>query len=200
MIDFALHRAKSLQKKYAIENTPGLGNGMVATTDIAVGDIIQRLENSPHYLVTRGYVAKHWDKKHREFFDHFAYPLTDELFAIWDPDPKNWSPINHKCDPNAWLEGLNLVARYPIRKGESITMDYATMYTQKLVDFACMCGAVENGEEGGCRGMWKGDDYLQPWFIKRYGDHVSDYVRQARKYGLKVRKGEEVQVGSSTSA
>ena len=25
-------------------------------------------------------------------------------------DPEDWKPINHACDPNAWLDGLNLTA------------------------------------------------------------------------------------------
>lgn len=202
IIEFAFHRSNAAKRKYNIERIPGLGNSMVAAVDFAPGDVIQRLEESPHYLVTRGHVAKYWDAKNRDFFDHFAYPLTDELFAVWDPNPYNWSPINHSCDPNAWLEGLNLVARRPITKGEYIVMDYGTMYTQNPVNFACKCGAVAvEGEEGsGCRTVWKGDDYLQPWFIKRYGDHVTDYVRQARKYGLKAQKGEHVKVGISDSA
>lgn len=184
IIDFAIHRSNAAKRKYVTERTPGLGNTMIAGVDIAIGDVIQHLEETAHYLVTRGHVAKNWDAKNREFFDHYAYPLTDELFAIWDPNPNNWAPINHSCDPNAWIEGLNLVARRPIRKGEAIYMDYATMYTHNPVNFTCKCGAVaKEGEEGsGCRTVWRGDDYLQPWFIKKYGDHVTDHVRQSRKY------------------
>ena len=62
-------------------------------------------------------------------------------------EPEKWEPINHSCDPNTWLEGLNTFARYSvyllywykstntdsegparrrIARGEELTIDYAT--------------------------------------------------------------------------
>jgi hypothetical protein len=29
-------------------------------------------------------------------------------------EPENWEPINHSCDPNTWLVGLNTYARYSV--------------------------------------------------------------------------------------
>jgi hypothetical protein len=40
--------------------------------------------------------------------------------------------------------------------------------------FPCACGA------GGCRGVVRGSDHLEP-FVERYGDHVSDHVRKKRE-------------------
>jgi D-alanine-D-alanine ligase len=99
--------------------------------------------------------------------------LTDEVFVSWSPDPEQWKPINHSCDPNAWLQGLNLVARRKIRAGEEITIDYATFYNERMDDFVCHCGARK------CRGIIRGTDYRES-FVERYGDHVSDYVRTKR--------------------
>ena len=116
-----------------------------------------------------------WNEREREFFRHYAYPLTDDLFVLWDSDPRHWKPLNHACDPNAWVTGLDLYARRPIARGEEITIDYATLYTERQAEYACHCGSPL------CRGRWRGDDYLQPWFQERYGDHVTDYVRQKRR-------------------
>lgn len=104
------------RRKYIVEQIAGLGNCMVAATNIAPGEVIQWLEGAPHYLVTRSYVEKHWDAKNKEFFHQFAYPITDDLYVKWDPNPDNWGPINHSCDPNCWVTGLNLEARKHISK------------------------------------------------------------------------------------
>jgi hypothetical protein len=48
-----------------------------------------------------------------ENFTAYCWPVNDSLFAMWDPDPNRWAPINHSCDPNAWNEtgnGLNIGA------------------------------------------------------------------------------------------
>jgi D-alanine-D-alanine ligase len=47
-----------------------------------------------------------------------GYPLNDEVLVTWSSDPEQWSPINHSCYPNAWRDGLDLVARRPIEAGE----------------------------------------------------------------------------------
>jgi len=139
------------------------------------GDLIYQLEEMPHRLVSKSRVERKWNSRFKQFFQDFAYPLSDDLYVIWDLEPESWKPINHCCDPNAWVEGLDLIARKPIKSGEEITMDYATMYTQAGPSFKCNCGSSL------CRGGWKPDDYLQPWFQEIYGDHITDHVRQKKK-------------------
>jgi hypothetical protein len=39
-----------------------------------------------------------WNASYQDFFRHYAYPLTDELYVLWDDDPEQWRPINHSCD------------------------------------------------------------------------------------------------------
>jgi len=175
MIEFAVARQQLAERAYVVRLDPVRGHGLYAAHDLAAGERIYQLEERPHILVSRSYVERTWDARHREFFRHFAYPLTDEVYVIWDDDPDQWKPINHSCDPNAWVTGLDLHARRPIAAGEEITMDYATMYAEQLVSFACRCGTAL------CRSSWREDDYRQAWFRDRYGDHVSDYIR--RKQG-----------------
>jgi hypothetical protein len=88
-------------------------------------------------------------------------------------NPEDWKPVNHSCEPTAWLEGLDVVARLPLERGDEITLDYATFYNERMPSFECACGDPE------CRGVIRGDDYLRD-FVSRYGDHVSDYVRRKR--------------------
>ena len=171
MIDFAIARQRSLQRNYRVRLDPLHGHGIYATRDLVAGELIYQLEERPHVLVSRTRVERNWNARYREFFQHFAYPLTDELYVLWDDDPDEWKPLNHSCDPNAWVTGLDLCARRPIAAGEEITMDYATMYTERQVTFDCHCGTAL------CRGGWRGDDHVQTWFRDRYGEHVTDYVR-----------------------
>jgi D-alanine-D-alanine ligase len=147
--------------------------GMHAAEDIEVGGVIEQYEEQPHVLVTKTHVEAHWDRQRRDWFRQYAYPITDEIFVIWSDDPDLWKPINHSCDPNAWLTGLNLTARRPIAAGEEITLDYATFCNESTAPFECTCGSPH------CRGTITGADYLQS-FVDEYGAHVSDYVRSKR--------------------
>jgi D-alanine-D-alanine ligase len=140
---------------------------------MAEGETIMRFEDRPHTLVTRDWVEREWNGIQKEWFATYAWPLTDHVWVTWPEDPEEWKPVNHSCDPNSWLEGLNLVARRAIAQGEEIRVDYATYGNNILAPFDCSCGAKE------CRGRVEEDDHLQT-FIDRYGDHVSDYVRGKR--------------------
>ena len=147
---------------------------MIATRPLKPGALIEPFEDRPHVLVSKTHVRAHWDARQKEWFARYAYPLTDEIYVTWSDDPSDWQPVNHACDPNAWLDGLDLVARRAIAPGEEITMDYATLYNETMAPFTCTCGAPT------CRGLIRGTDYLEP-FVARYGDHVSDYVRTKRR-------------------
>jgi hypothetical protein len=125
-------------------------------------------------LVSKAHVRDHWNATQKALFARYAYPITDEVYAMWSSDPEQWKPINHSCDPNAWLEGLNLTARRRIAAGEQITLDYGTFCNESLEPFTCTCGSAE------CRGMIRGTDYLSA-HIGRYNGHVSDYVRSKRE-------------------
>jgi D-ala D-ala ligase C-terminus len=113
--------------------------GLYAIRDIDQGEIIQWNEEKPVHLVSKSHVLRHWngapdsddpsvEKKNTtttaaasaimahttwDNFTAYCWPVNDSLFAMWDPDPNRWAPINHSCDPNAWNEtgnGLNIGA------------------------------------------------------------------------------------------
>jgi D-alanine-D-alanine ligase len=167
---FARHRRR--QRRWEIRPRPR-GYGLYATADIRAGETILAREATSHRLVSLSEVEASWSRGARERFERNAWPLTEEIWVIWDRDPDAWMPIDHSCDPNAWLEGLDLAARRSIRPGEQITIDYATVYNERMPAFECRC------ETPLCRGTIRGTDHLAD-FVDRYGEHVSDYVRSKR--------------------
>jgi len=126
------------------------------------------------HLVSRSHVERNWDPDRQRWWRRYAYPISDEVWTMWSDDPDEWKPINHSCDPNAWFDGLDLVARHAIPRGARITLDYATLFAEGLEPFACHC------ETPHCRGVVRGSDYLLPAVRERYGEHVTDYIRRKR--------------------
>ncbi|NJN44076.1 MAG: SET domain-containing protein-lysine N-methyltransferase [Anaerolineae bacterium] len=173
IIDAAIARNQRHARKWEVRFSRETGYGIFALETIEPGEMIDPLEEQAHYLVSKQHVMNVWNDTQREVFALYAYPITDDTWVMWSSDPNDWKPINHRCDPNAWLDGLNVVARQRILPGEEITLDYATFCNQDMREFVCICNAPN------CREIVRGTDYLQP-FIEQYGDHVSDYVRRKR--------------------
>jgi len=161
------------QKKWQLLRNRQQNYGMYATQTIQPGEIVERYEEQSHVLVSKSYALHHWNEQQKQWFHQYAYPITDEIYVMWSHDPEQWKPLNHSCDPNTWLTGLDLVARRLIAPGEQITIDYATFCNETMEDFTCTCGAPT------CRGVIRGDDYRQA-FIEQYGTHLSDYVQRKR--------------------
>ena len=174
VIRAGLKRHRRQHKKWKLI-LDGRGHyGMYAVEAIEPGEIVEVHEEQPHVLVSQKHVRQNWNAEQQRWFSEYAYPLSEEIFVSWSQDPEHWKPINHSCDPNSWLEGLNLVARRRIPAGEEITIDYGTFYNELMREFACICGTRL------CRGIIRGTDYTEP-FMERYGDHVSDYIRTKRQ-------------------
>jgi hypothetical protein len=173
LIQSGLARHSRRQRGWETVPTPGNGYHVVATRTISPGELIMRFEGKPHTLVTREWVERKWVGREKDWFNTYAWPISDKVWVTWPEDPEEWRPMNHSCDPNAWLEGLNLVARYAIPVGEEIRIDYATYGNNILAPFDCDCGT------SACRGRVKEDDHLQP-FLEAYGDHISEFVREKR--------------------
>jgi len=178
-LEHLLHCAKRRQKRGEVNwewtFDPNTGFGMAAACDIPTGEIVVCYEEQPCKLVSRQHVEKNWRGLKRQWFEQYAYPITDEIFQLWSDNPEEWRPINHSCEPNTWLQGLDIIARRDIKMGEELTLDYATFYDSAMESFDCTCGASE------CRGKIHGDDYQKPEIVGRYGEHVSSFVRRHKR-------------------
>jgi D-alanine-D-alanine ligase len=127
------------------------GFGIYATRNISGKELIFKGEEKPQRLVTRRFVDKHWSDEEKEIFRRYAYPVSNEVFLLWDDNPSGWAPQNHSCQPNTAYDGLNIRAQRDIEKGEELTLDYASFLDEEHMEpFQCRCGASS------CRGLITG--------------------------------------------
>lgn len=142
IIEEGITRHLRNQKKYTMKGNAIAGYGIYATRDIEPNELVFRGEEMSQRLVTRRFVEHFWNVKELETFRKYAYPLSKELFLLWDNNPANWAPQNHSCDPNCSYEGLNVVALRNISKGEELTLNYASFLDEHMEPFNCRCGAA----------------------------------------------------------
>jgi hypothetical protein len=145
----ARHRRK--QKNYTVKGNSIAGYGIYANRIIRSGELIFRGEERSQRLVTRRHVDLNWSEEEKEIFRRYAYPISNEVFLLWDEDPTGWAPQNHSCQPNTAYDGLNVIALRNIKKGEELTLDYASMLDDENMEpFECRCGSRK------CRGLVTG--------------------------------------------
>lgn len=150
MIAEGMARYRRKQKKYRIKGTAIAGYGIYATCDIPAGEIIFKGEGRSQRIITRRSVADNWPEADQLIFRRYAYPLSRELFLLWDDNPSQWAPQNHSCQPNTGYNGLDVVALRGIRSGEELTLDYASFLDENMEPFDCQCGTTS------CRGKISG--------------------------------------------
>ncbi|TSA43381.1 MAG: SET domain-containing protein-lysine N-methyltransferase [Chitinophagaceae bacterium] len=135
----ARHQRK--QKKYHMKGNSIAGYGIYSTQNIICNEVIFNGEQMSQRIVTRRYVEQKWNVKEKEIFRKYAYPLSKEVFLLWDNDPAGWAPQNHSCNPNTAYDGLNVIATREITKGEELTLDYASFLDEYMEPFNCQCGS-----------------------------------------------------------
>ena len=143
-------RHQRSRKPYVMRGDSISGYGIFATRDIRAGEVVFRGEGRAHRIVTARQVRTAWNANDQSVFRRYGYPLSDEVYALWDDDPTAWAPQNHSCDPNTAFVGLNVVAVGSIATGDELTLDYAAFMNEASEPFACSCGAET------CRGMVTG--------------------------------------------
>lgn len=141
----ARHQRK--KKPFVMKGNSISGYGIYASREIAEGEIIFKGEGRSQRIITKRYVDKHWNEEERMHFRRYAYPVSDELFILWDDDPSEWAPQNHCCEPNTTFDGLNVLALRSIMEGEELTLDYAQFLDENMEPFQCQCGSKN------CRGL-----------------------------------------------
>lgn len=143
-------RHANRKKVYDMKGNSISGFGIYANKDIKKGQIIFKGEERSQRFVTRKHVKKHWTPEEKRFFAQYAYPISEQVYCLWDENPTEWAPQNHCCSPNTHYDGLNVVASRAIRNGEELTLDYASFLDETAESFKCNCNSPE------CRKVIKG--------------------------------------------
>jgi len=143
----AMARHKRKIKPFVIKGNSISGFGIYANRDLEEGEFVFSGEEKAQRLVTLRHVEQNWPAEEKEVFRRYAYPISKEVFLLWDNDPTQWAPQNHSCDPNTAYNGLNVVTTRPVARGEELTLDYATFLDKNMQPFHCLCGAPT------CRGL-----------------------------------------------
>lgn len=144
----ARHQRK--QKKYELRGNSSSGYGIYAKKDINAGELVFAGEERAQRLVTRSYVEQNWKAAQQRMFRRYAYPVSNEVFLLWDEDPSEWAPQNHSCSANTICHGLDVIALRKIKAGEELTLDYANFLDEHAESFDCRCGSSN------CRGVIEG--------------------------------------------
>jgi len=141
IIKEGISRHAEKQKKYIVKGNALSGYGIYAARDIQPGEIIFASEEKPHRLVTKKNVEQNWNEKEQENFRKYAWPVSSEVYILWDNAPAEWAPQNHSCNPNTEYAGLNVIALRTIHTDEELTLDYTTFLNNEMESFICNCGA-----------------------------------------------------------
>lgn len=146
IIDEGIARHNRKQKLYYTKGNAIAGFGIYATRNIEQGEIIFKGEEKAQRIVTKPFVDVNWNEKQKVDFARYAYPISKNVYILWDEDAREWAPQNHSCNANTHYVGLNVIASKNIAKDEELTLDYATFLNDKAQEFECKCGATN------CRG------------------------------------------------
>lgn len=164
IIEEGLERYEKKKMKYRVKGSSVSGYGIYATVDLVAGDIVFRGEERAQRIVTKSFVEKNWSDKEKITFAKYAYPISEEVFLLWDTEPVGWAPQNHSCDANTRYDGLNVVASRDIKAGEELTLNYSSFLDEHMEAFNCNCGSAN------CIGYTKGipgNTITQREFLKR---------------------------------
>lgn len=141
------------------------GIGAFAKATIIKGEIV---------FVKNGHILPNAEKCSHSIIDCY-WPIDDEhvLGARTDDEcEKVKLYINHSCDPNCGLQGINVgIAIRDIVMGEEITFDYSTLDNEEY-SFICTCGSPQ------CRKVITGYDWKKLEVQRKYGEYFVDYLQE----------------------
>jgi len=142
IIKEGIERHASNQKKYKVKGNSVYGYGIFASQNIKKGDVVFKLEETAQRIATKRYIETNWPPNQIKEFRNYAYPISDEVYILWDKYPENWAPQNHSCDPSTGFDGLNFIALRDIIIGEELTSDYSEIVNESQESFNCNCGSL----------------------------------------------------------
>lgn len=151
IISEGIARHQRRVKPYYMKGNSIAGYGIYAQRGIRKGEVIFKGEGRSQRIITKRFVEEHWNENEKLHFRRYAYPISDQVFILWDEDPSGWAPQNHSCNPNTQYDGLDVRATRDIALGEELTLDYAHFLDDSMEPFDCQCGAKN------CRGRIRGE-------------------------------------------
>lgn len=140
IIEEGIARHKNKQKCYTRKGNSIAGYGIFATKNIAANEIIFKGEEKAQRIVSKKYVDKNWTPKQQNDFARYAYPISKNVFILWDENANEWAPQNHSCNANTAYDGLNVIAIKSIKKDEELTLNYSHLINNTAQSFVCKCG------------------------------------------------------------
>lgn len=143
IIGEGIARHQQKQKKYFIKCNADAGYGIYANKQIKPNEVIFHGEEMAQRIVTKRFVQQNWNEKEKETFARYAYPISNEVYLLWDKKPEEWAPQNHSCNANTGYIGLNVIALRDINFGEELTLNYASFLDETMQPFNCQCGAPD---------------------------------------------------------
>lgn len=147
------------------------GMGAFAKESIMKGEVL---------FVKNGHILLNEEKYSNAVIDCY-WPIDDAhvLGARTDDEcDKVKLFINHSCDPNCGLQGINVgIAMRDIDADEEITFDYSTLDNENY-SFVCSCGSPK------CRGMITGYDWKKPELQEKYRNYFVDYLQEKIDFNL----------------
>ncbi|MBN8837050.1 MAG: SET domain-containing protein-lysine N-methyltransferase [Sphingobacteriia bacterium] len=150
IIEEGIARYKRRQKPYEVKGNSIAGYGIYASRDIEEGELIFKGEGKAQRIITKQFVDANWDEAEKENFRRYAYPISSNVYILWDDNPAEWAPQNHSCNANTVYKGLNVVASKKIKIGEELTLDYGLLLDDTAEPFDCQCTSPN------CRGKING--------------------------------------------
>lgn len=159
-------RMSWLSPKTRVEASPIEGRGLFAVAPIEKGEVV---------AVKGGSIFERVELPERtKALGPAEIQIGPDLFiGPGRAEEREGSMIfsNHSCDPNLGVRGqIVFVTLRDIRSGEELTHDWA-MTDDDDSRMECRCGSVL------CRGTVTGQDWRRPELQKRYGEHMSWYLR-----------------------
>lgn len=141
IINEGMHRHEQKQKKYSIKGNAIAGYGIYANKHIKTNEVIFNGEGMSQRIITKRFVEENWNEQEKEAFARYAYPISEEVYLLWDGNPAEWAPQNHSCNANTGYNGLNVLSLRNIHAGEELTLNYAAFLDDSMQPFNCNCGA-----------------------------------------------------------
>lgn len=141
IINEGIFRHQQKQKKYAIKGNAISGYGIYANKQIKINEVIFHGEGMAQRMITKRFVEENWNASDKESFARYAYPISNEVYLLWDEEPSEWAPQNHSCNANTGYNGLNVLSLRDINVDEELTLNYAAFLNETMQPFICKCGA-----------------------------------------------------------